>query len=57
MNPVSNYSVLTGKDVVVVHLVALSLTLFVTFFSLLVMLVILTNCFFMAFNKEVPYAE
>jgi len=34
-----------------------SLTLVVTFFSLLVMLVIMTNCVFMAINKEIPYTE
>ena len=42
---------------VVIHPVALSLTFFVTFFSLLVMLVIMTNCVFMAMNKEIPYTE
>jgi len=28
-----------------------------TYFSLLVMLVILVNCVFMAINKEMPYLE
>ena len=59
-----NYPVMTGacrdrnrkvQHVFVVF--ALTRVVLITFFSLLVMLVILTNCVFMAINREVPHSE
>jgi len=46
------------EDVYCGAVLALSLTSVCrTFFSLFVMFVIMTNCVFMAINKELPYTE